>query len=312
MFYLLDCLKRLKFLNKYRVMCICDADAGDVYNGATRRRASVRFQARFKEVVIPSNKLRTRCKQTTSIKQTLKMDTKTNDNHKLQKPSTYNCSKISFCVLLLIILSSELFLGYYIQSSIISESNEKFVLKNELLDLFVNILNEEQVKNAIGLIVKEFDDGSANFEKFLNRRKRRAMAVDDNLVTSQKEQPNVEFFNPKLRHELEAKDEVERARTGNKGAAPGGDQWVWLTSYSRIPVNCMEFVNLSFCFDTKINIILIIKYPLYSGKKYELFISFSYHIYSIIHLLTCPPSEWAHVRELRIKEQKKIPTIFVY
>lgn len=48
--------------------------------------------------------------------------------------------------------------------------------------------------------------------------------------------PNVEFFNPKLRSELEKKDAEIIRKTGQKGAAPGGDSWVWLTSYSRIPV----------------------------------------------------------------------------
>lgn len=47
--------------------------------------------------------------------------------------------------------------------------------------------------------------------------------------------PEVEFFNPKLRHELEKKDAEILKRNNLKGAAPG-DSWVWLTSYSRIPV----------------------------------------------------------------------------
>lgn len=57
--------------------------------------------------------------------------------------------------------------------------------------------------------------------------------------------PEVEFFNPKLRHELEKKDAEVLKRTGLKGAAPGGDSWVWLTSYSRIPVRSF---NLFFFF----------------------------------------------------------------
>lgn len=52
--------------------------------------------------------------------------------------------------------------------------------------------------------------------------------------------PNVEFFNPKLRSELEKKDAEIIKKTGMKGAAPGGDTWVWLTSYSRIPVSKHE------------------------------------------------------------------------
>lgn len=47
----------------------------------------------------------------------------------------------------------------------------------------------------------------------------------------------VDFFNPKIRRELEKKDEEIKKITGLKGAAPGGDEWVWLTSYSRIPVS---------------------------------------------------------------------------
>lgn len=60
--------------------------------------------------------------------------------------------------------------------------------------------------------------------------------------------PEVEFFNPKLRHELEKKDTEVLKRTGLKGAAPGGDSWVWLTSYSRIPVRSL---NLFFLLNLK-------------------------------------------------------------
>lgn len=46
----------------------------------------------------------------------------------------------------------------------------------------------------------------------------------------------MEFFNPKMRRELEKKDD-EIKRTGSKGAAPGGDDWTYLTSFSRVPVS---------------------------------------------------------------------------
>lgn len=42
-----------------------------------------------------------------------------------------------------------------------------------------------------------------------------------------------------MRTELEEKDAIEMKRTGAKGPAPGGDTWVWLTSYSRVPVRLM-------------------------------------------------------------------------
>lgn len=48
--------------------------------------------------------------------------------------------------------------------------------------------------------------------------------------------PFVEFFNPKMRRELEKKDEEIKKTTG-KGNAPGGDEWTYLTSFSRVPVS---------------------------------------------------------------------------
>lgn len=72
-------------------------------------------------------------------------------------------------------------------------------------------------------------------------RKRRDTA---NLQTlhSPSDEPHVEFFNPEIKSTLEAKDELIKKQTGSKGAAPGGDSWIWLTSYSRIPVS-EEFLN---------------------------------------------------------------------
>lgn len=48
-------------------------------------------------------------------------------------------------------------------------------------------------------------------------------------------EPEVEFFEPKMKAALERRDAEIIKQTG-KGPAPGGDEWVWLTSYSRIPV----------------------------------------------------------------------------
>lgn len=61
------------------------------------------------------------------------------------------------------------------------------------------------------------------------------------------EPPIVEFFNPKLRPELEKNDTEIMKKTGLKGSAPRGDSWVWLTSYSRIPFEAIE----GFCKKTK-------------------------------------------------------------
>lgn len=83
---------------------------------------------------------------------------------------------------------------------------------------------------------------------FLNYRltsffKKTSSIQEDNTVA-----PSVEFFNPKMRAELEDRDAAEMKKTGAKGAAPGGDTWVWLTSYSRVPVSkrSNHLRNLSF------------------------------------------------------------------
>lgn len=64
---------------------------------------------------------------------------------------------------------------------------------------------------------------------------------------SEPEPAVVEFFDPKLRPELERNDTTIMKKTGLKGAAPRGDSWVWLTSYSRIPFEAIE----GFCRKTK-------------------------------------------------------------
>lgn len=48
-------------------------------------------------------------------------------------------------------------------------------------------------------------------------------------------EPQVEFFDPKLY----GKDHDERRKAG-KGTQ---DEWVWLTSYSRIPVSVFQLLN---------------------------------------------------------------------
>lgn len=43
-----------------------------------------------------------------------------------------------------------------------------------------------------------------------------------------------------MRGELEKRDAEIMKRTGVKGGAPNGDTWVWLTAYSRLPVNILS------------------------------------------------------------------------
>jgi hypothetical protein len=102
-----------------------------------------------------------------------------------------------------------------------------------------------------------------DFELY-RRRKRRARAspspvLEDNTVNPSglAEGANVEFFNPKLRHELEEKD-MHGGKKGGHNAAPGStptegetanNPWVWLTSYSRIPVSSGLFTDISIGID---------------------------------------------------------------
>ncbi|KOB75227.1 Colmedin [Operophtera brumata] len=102
----------------------------------------------------------------------------------------------------------------------------------ETQSLVENVL-DEKIEERIHAYLAEHGTQS-------RRIKREAMLKpsaiqEDNAVT-----PHVEFFNPKMRPELEEKDAAEMRKTGAKGPAPGGDTWVWLTSYSRVPYKVVQ------------------------------------------------------------------------
>ncbi|XP_031630325.1 uncharacterized protein LOC116345246 [Contarinia nasturtii] len=81
------------------------------------------------------------------------------------------------------------------------------------------------------------------------RKRRAANIFNENYVTDAQNNvqgPFVEFFNPKMRRELEKKDD-EIKRTTGKGSAPGGDEWSYLTSISRVPYEAIS----GFCSATK-------------------------------------------------------------
>lgn len=52
-------------------------------------------------------------------------------------------------------------------------------------------------------------------------------------------EPRVEFFDPNIRAVLERRDAEIIKKTG-RGAAPGGDEWVWMTDGSRVPVSLLQ------------------------------------------------------------------------
>lgn len=69
----------------------------------------------------------------------------------------------------------------------------------------------------------------------------------------------VEFFNPKMRRELEKKDEDMKKMTGQKGTAPGGDDWTYLTSFSRVPVSRWKSPNaflIIFCLLSRARVLI--------------------------------------------------------
>lgn len=135
------------------------------------------------------------------------------------------------CCVLFIFLT-EICLAHYVYRLINSEVRSEYVPKNEFRNNLLNELRTEEIKK----ILKELQVSGETAQN-ASRKKRGLGDFDYNLVSSPGDEPHVEFFNPKLRSELEARDEIIRKQTGNKGAAPGGDSWIWLSSYSRIPVS---------------------------------------------------------------------------
>lgn len=137
-----------------------------------------------------------------------------------EAPYTPNYTlRITFCVLFIFL--AEVFLAHYVYRLITAELRSEYLTKKDLhQELLLEMRSEE-----ISRVLRE-----------LTPRSKRS-ADYNALNSSPADEPHVEFFNPELRGSLEAKDELIRQQTGNKGAAPGGDSWIWLTSYSRIPVS---------------------------------------------------------------------------
>lgn len=80
-----------------------------------------------------------------------------------------------------------------------------------------------------------------NIKKCLQRVKRSSTSVIDNSVSANTDEPHAEFFDPKLRSEIEIKDNItKKPGEGESSSNP----WVWLTSYSRIPVSIQYLVSL--------------------------------------------------------------------
>lgn len=118
------------------------------------------------------------------------------------------------------------------------------------------------------------------FQDFaLYRRKKRGVRasppslLDDNTVNPSgvagSDGANVEFFNPKLRQELEERDRHVGGRKGSTSTVSGStptegpatsNPWVWLTSYSRIPVSSNLFIRICLQVDSGTGVFLCLRY----------------------------------------------------
>ncbi|KAJ3650091.1 hypothetical protein Zmor_021799 [Zophobas morio] len=132
------------------------------------------------------------------------------------------------------IFLTEICLAHYVYRLINSEIRSDYVAKQDFQQYFLNEIRNENGRQEVSRIIREYE----KLGNISNRKRRSATGnLNYNLLSSPGDEPHVEFFNPELRGALEAKDELIRQQTGNKGAAPGGDSWIWLSSYSRIPVS---------------------------------------------------------------------------
>ncbi|XP_002024245.2 uncharacterized protein LOC6599280 isoform X2 [Drosophila persimilis] len=102
-----------------------------------------------------------------------------------------------------------------------------------------------EVKNE-----RKFTDNLIGHAPRASEEKRMRMRVRRDIASSPASMhadPLIEFFNPNHRMALEEQDSEIRKRTGQKGAAPGGDEWIYLNTYCRVP----EKIITGFCKGTQ-------------------------------------------------------------
>lgn len=105
----------------------------------------------------------------------------------------------------------------------------EFISKNQFDQFFMSEMLKDNTQREILRLFIEF--------QVRNTTRKKRDVPDINLLDSSSTEPHVEFFSPEMKDSLKTKDEIKRQQNGGKGAAPGGDSWVWLTSNSRIPVS---------------------------------------------------------------------------
>ncbi|XP_043660187.1 uncharacterized protein LOC122624608 isoform X3 [Drosophila teissieri] len=126
--------------------------------------------------------------------------------------------------------------------------------EEELRRLVNRIIEEEQ--QLVGSSTTQSRDPLKNERKFTDNLishtprptgKRMRRDIASSAPASMHADPLIEFFNPNHRKVLEEQDTEIRKRTGQKGAAPGGDEWIYLNTYCRVP----EKIITGFCKGTQ-------------------------------------------------------------
>lgn len=161
---------------------------------------------------------------------------------------TSNISLVYACLVWLLV--TELVLSYCLYTYIAHVDSK-----------FTSAIATATQQAAAAIAATPHNNPFQHFEMY--RRKKRGVRtsppslLDDNTVNPSgvagSDGANVEFFNPKLRQELEEKDRHGGGRKGSSGSVSGStptegpaanNPWVWLTSYSRIPVSNSLFIRI--------------------------------------------------------------------
>lgn len=135
------------------------------------------------------------------------------------------------------IFLTEILLAHYVYRLINSEVRSDLLAKSDFGQYFLNELRGENFREEVRRLLRDYEV-ITNSNKTSSREKRSVKpGVEYNFLDAQNEEPQEELFNPKVREELEEKDEEDRKQTDSKGAISGTDSWIWVTGSSRIRVS---------------------------------------------------------------------------
>lgn len=169
------------------------------------------------------------------------------------------------CCVLFIFLT-EICLAHYVYRLISSDIREEYISKGEFERyLRFSLARSDSIRDDLVRMLKQeyrmhesFSESNATSQSRPNRRDRRSIVTDSANRAARNLPPKddgatggstsvVDFFDPSMRTQLQAIDELEKRKTG-RGTGPGGESWVWLANYCRvtsaaIQVYCKEVVT---------------------------------------------------------------------